>query len=64
MGLPEWVADAFGEYMTAFSEGYGDFTTPDVVKVTGNAPALTRRLPVTSPRCSVEQFARLPNSPP
>jgi len=36
MGLPEWVADAFGEYMTAFSEGYGDFTTDDVQLVTGN----------------------------
>ncbi len=38
MGLPEWVADAFGEYMTAFSAGYGDFTTPDVERVTGNPP--------------------------
>ncbi len=38
MGLPEWVADAFGEYMTAFIAGYGDFTTPDVEKVTGNPP--------------------------
>ena len=37
MGLPEWVADAFGEYMTAFSEGYGDFTTPDFENVTGHA---------------------------
>ena len=36
MGLPEWVADAFGEYFTTFSEGYGDFTTPDVEKVTGH----------------------------
>ena len=36
MGLPEWVADAFGEYSTAFSEGYGDFTTDDVQLVTGN----------------------------
>ena len=38
MGLPEWVADAFGKYFEAFSEGYGDFTTPDVEKVTGNPP--------------------------
>ncbi len=38
MGLPEWIADAFGEYFTAFSEGYGDFTTPDVENVTGNPP--------------------------
>ena len=36
MGLPEWTADAFGEYLTAFSEGYGDFTTPDVENVTGH----------------------------
>ncbi len=34
----EWIADAFGEYFTAFSEGYGDFTTPDVENVTGNSP--------------------------
>ena len=46
MGLPEWVADAFGEYMTAFSEGYGDFTTPDVENVTGH------------PARSYETFAR------
>ncbi|MFQ6027379.1 MAG: SDR family oxidoreductase, partial [Dehalococcoidia bacterium] len=38
IGLPEWVADALGEYTEAFSEGYGDFTTPDVEKVTGNPP--------------------------
>ena len=37
-GLSEWVADAFGEYMTAFGEGYGDFTTTDVEKVTGKPP--------------------------
>ena len=30
------MADAFGETFTAFSEGYGDFTTPDVQLVTGN----------------------------
>ncbi len=46
MGLPEWVADAFGEYMTAFSEGYGDFTTNDVEQVTGH------------PARSYETFAR------
>ena len=46
MGLPKWTADAFGEYMTAFSEGYGDFTTPDVEKVTGH------------PARSYETFAR------
>ena len=36
MGLSEWFADAMGEYMTAFSEGYGDFTTGEVKLVTGN----------------------------
>jgi len=46
MGLPEWISDAFGEYFTAFSEGYGDFTTPDVEKVTGH------------PARSYETFAR------
>ncbi len=46
LGLPEWVADAFGEYITAFSEGYGDFTTNDVEEVTGH------------PARSYETFAR------
>ena len=36
MGLPEWIADAFGEYFKAFSEDYGDFTTPDVENVSGH----------------------------
>ena len=30
LGMPEWMADGLGEYTTAFSEGYGDFTTDDV----------------------------------
>jgi len=38
MGLPEWIADAFGKYFEVFSEGHGDFTTHDVEKVTGNTP--------------------------
>ena len=46
MGVPEWVADAFGEYFTVFSEGYGDFATDDVQLVTGN------------PARSFEAFAR------
>ncbi len=46
IGLPEWVADAFGEYMTAFSEGYGDFTTDAVENITGQ------------PARSYETFAR------
>ena len=46
MGLPEWTADAFSEYMTAFSQGYGDYTTPDLEEVTGH------------PARSYETFAR------
>ena len=38
MGLPEWIADAFGEYFKAFSEDYGDFTTPDVENITARPP--------------------------
>jgi len=36
MGFPEWMADAMGEYTTAFSQGYGDFITDDVQLITGN----------------------------
>ncbi len=36
MGLPEWMADALGEYTTAFSEGYGDFKTENVENITGH----------------------------
>ncbi len=46
MGLPEWVANAFGKYFEVFSEGYGDFTTPDVEEITGH------------PARSYETFAR------
>ena len=46
MGLPEWTADAFGEYTTAFSEGYGDYTTDYVEQLTGH------------PARSYETFAR------
>ncbi len=38
MGISEWFADAMTEYFEAFSAGYGDFTTPDVEKVTGHPP--------------------------
>lgn len=38
MGMSEWFGDAMSEYFQAFSEGYGDFTSPDVEKVTGNLP--------------------------
>ncbi len=46
MGLPEWVADAFGEYFKAFSEDYGDFTTDAVENITAH------------PARSYETFAR------
>ena len=46
MGMGEWIADAFGKYFEVFSEGYGDFTTPDVENVTGH------------PARSYETFAR------
>ena len=46
MGLPEWIADAFGEYFKAFREGYGDYTTDDVEEITGH------------PARSYETFAR------
>ncbi|MEE9284877.1 MAG: SDR family NAD(P)-dependent oxidoreductase, partial [Dehalococcoidia bacterium] len=46
MGLPEWIADALGEYTTAFSEGYGDFTTDTVENITAQ------------PARSYETFAR------
>ena len=55
MGLPEWIADAFGEYMTAFSEGYGDFTTPDVQEVTGR--------PARSYETFVRDFAHVFGAP-
>lgn len=35
MGLPEWLADGYTDYFRAYSEGWGDFTTDDVQKVTG-----------------------------
>ena len=38
LGLGEWFADAMMEYFRAFSDGYGDFATNDVEKVTGNLP--------------------------
>lgn len=37
MGIPQWVADAFGEYFEAYSNNYGDFFTDDVKNITGSA---------------------------
>lgn len=36
MGFSEWRADAVGEYAKAYSEGYGDFTTDDVERLSGH----------------------------
>ncbi len=36
MGMSEWFGDAMTEYFQTFSEGYGDFTTPDVEEITGH----------------------------
>ncbi len=47
MGMSEWFADAMvGVFQALGHEGYGDFTTPDVEKVTGH------------PARSYETFAR------
>jgi uncharacterized protein YbjT (DUF2867 family) len=35
-GVPEWVADALNEYAAAHSEGYSDYTTDDVARLTGH----------------------------
>ena len=35
-GVPEWRADALNEYATAHSEGYSDFTTDNVERLTGH----------------------------
>jgi uncharacterized protein YbjT (DUF2867 family) len=35
-GVPEWLADALNEYAKAHSEGYSDFTTDDVARLTGH----------------------------
>jgi uncharacterized protein YbjT (DUF2867 family) len=44
-GFPEWLADAVIEWAEAFREGYGDFTTEDVERLTGH------------PATSYEKFA-------
>ena len=46
MGMSEWFSDGMTEYLQAFSDGYGDFTTPDVQQITGH------------PARSYETFAR------
>ena len=45
MGLPEWLADAYGEYFKAFSEGWADVVTSDFPDLMGH------------PARSFEQFA-------
>jgi uncharacterized protein YbjT (DUF2867 family) len=41
-GIPEWMADALNEYAKAHSEGYSDWTTDDVERLTGH-PATSYR---------------------
>ena len=38
MGWGEWGAQVMHDYSKAYSEGWGDFTTADVEKVTGHKP--------------------------
>jgi uncharacterized protein YbjT (DUF2867 family) len=45
-GIPEWRADALNEYARAHSEGYSDFTTDAIERLTGH------------PATSYAQFAR------
>jgi uncharacterized protein YbjT (DUF2867 family) len=40
MGWGDWAAGVFRDYSTAYSEGWGDFTTGDVKRITGH-PART-----------------------
>jgi len=35
MGMPEWMIEAFAEYIVAYSNNYGDFFTDDVQNITG-----------------------------
>jgi hypothetical protein len=37
-GLDEWVASMGAEYATAYSGGWGDYTTTDFTDVTGRQP--------------------------
>jgi len=37
-GWGEWGAQVMMDYSRAYSEGWGDFTTPDVESITGKAP--------------------------
>jgi uncharacterized protein YbjT (DUF2867 family) len=45
-GVPEWLADALNEYARVHAEGYSDFTTGDVARLTGH------------PATAYQQFAR------
>jgi uncharacterized protein YbjT (DUF2867 family) len=51
MGLSEWRADVLIEYAKAHSEGYSDFTTKDVERLTGH--------PATSYKKFATDFARV-----
>jgi NAD(P)H dehydrogenase (quinone) len=38
MGMGEWFPKVMRDYSKAYSEGWGEFTTDDVERVTGHAP--------------------------
>jgi uncharacterized protein YbjT (DUF2867 family) len=46
MGVPEWIADGYGELMQGFSEGFANSTTGNVKTLTGHSPR------------SIEEFVR------
>jgi uncharacterized protein YbjT (DUF2867 family) len=50
-GIPEWLADALNEYASAHSEGYSDWTTDEVERLTGH--------PATSYEKFASDFARV-----
>jgi len=37
-GAPEWAVNVIRDYCTAYSKGWGDFTTGEVARITGHAP--------------------------
>jgi uncharacterized protein YbjT (DUF2867 family) len=45
-GLDEWISNLMRDYSQAYSEGWGDFVTDSVERMTGHAPR------------SIEQFVR------
>ena len=42
MGMPEWIAQGYGELSEGFEEGFADLTTDNVRQLTGHAPRSLR----------------------